>query len=215
MRRIRFSLKLLIAALLPLAASVYIGCEDSPSSEGLDAFFQNNPYISDPRVTPSAVTIRPADALVTSVGETLSFTAAGGSSPYTWQVSKPSAGSVQAAPDNSIGVYIANQVEDNNVIVADRNGQAAIANLTRVARGILTIVPSSATLTSNRVANIDVQFTATGGYPPYSDWTASAPSLGVIDQNGRYTAFPSGIGVNVLSVKDSRDSIATATVTQQ
>jgi hypothetical protein len=215
MRKLRPALNLLVAALLPLIACVYIGCEDEPSSEGLDSFFQNNPYISDPRVTPSAVAIRPDEAFVTSVGETISFSAVGGAAPYTWLVSKASAGSVQAAPDSSIGVYTVSKVEDNNVIVADRNGQAAIADLFRQSRGILTLVPSSTTLGSNRVSNIDVQFTATGGYPPYSGWTVSIPALGQVNQSGLYTAFPSGVGVNVISVKDSRDSIATATVTQQ
>ena len=212
-------LRLVIGALLPLIAIVYMGCEDEPSDGGLDSFFDNNPYISDPRTSPSSLTISPAETYVNSVGETIRFSVIGGQSPYTWQVAKPSVGSVQGLPDDSSGVYTAVIVEDNNVIVADRNGEAAIANIFRESRQAMEIIPSSITL-SNMWGEA-VQFVAVGGAPPYSDWTLSQGAFGTIEVSGSSnekglfkiaTPDPLITGSASITVKDSRDNVAIATV---
>jgi hypothetical protein len=208
-------LRWLLLALIPLMGLVYIGCEDEPSDDGLDSFFDNNPYISDPRVSPSALTIAPIETFVTSVGEQINYSVVGGDSPYSWDVAKSSVGSIRELSDDSMAIYTVAIVEDNNVIVADRNGQAAIATILRTSRETLRIIPNSFSF-SNAPPGATVQFTAAGGAPPYKDWTVSVPTLGTVNQSGLYTVqSATASGNNTLSVRDSRDSIATANVDHQ
>jgi hypothetical protein len=217
MTRTRIVLPLLTLLALPGLLLFNAGCEDEPSSEGLDSYFDRNPFISDPRVTPSSLTIAPAESQVTTEGQTIDFVVAGGRGPFSWGVSKTSVGTVQPLGDDRHAIYTALDVADNNVIVADRDGQAAIGNINRPASSAFQIIPSTVTVT-NQLAGDEIFFRAVGGVPPYGPWQVNAPELGTIDQNGVYTIQNPGTvisGENTISVTDSQDSVATATVIQQ
>lgn len=203
--------------LLGLIVSFWAGCEKEPSSEGLNSYFERNPFVSDPRVTPSSVSISPTEAQLSTEGQTINYSVAGGEAPYTWGVSKPSVGTIQALPDTSHAIYTATDVEDNNVIVADRNGQAAIGNINRPSSPAFQIIPSTLTITNQYVGQT-FQFRAVGGVPPYGEWQTSNPLLGTIDQNGIYTVQSFGYeayGNNIISLTDSHDTFVTATVNHQ
>jgi len=207
---------------LPLVALLYVGCEDEPSSEGLDSYFERNPYISDPRTSPSALSISPNQAQVSSIGQAIAFKVNGGTEPYEWAVSKSDVGTIERL-GNSEALYTAIQIADNNVIVADRNGQAAIGDIARVAGISLQIIPDTATV-SNAPPGRIIRFRVVGGAEPYGSWTVTFENLGTTDQNGVYTTVPPQItnpptprstGRNTISITDSRGSVATASVVHQ
>ncbi len=77
MRRL---LSLLVIAVLTLVPSFLLtGCEtdDSPDTQGLDSYFSDHPYVSDPRYRtgPRIVTISPESATISFAGQQIVFTA--------------------------------------------------------------------------------------------------------------------------------------------
>lgn len=164
----RWALALVLLAVAP-------GCEDEPNTDELDNWFATHPFVVDPRISPSRiVTISPDVATVSFVGGQALFTASGGSRPYTWEVSNPGIGSISPTGANQAR-YTALVVGENNVIVYDRNGNAAIAYVSGSPPAPLSIAASpSATLTTD---NAMVSLTVSGGQPPYS-WTVADPSRG-------------------------------------
>ena len=197
-----------VAALLTLA--VLPACEDtSVNTSDLDSYFANNPYVSDPRTGPgSDVSINPTAASISVVGQEVVFTASGGNTPYSWHVANNDNGSIIGR--GSQGDYKATRLGNNNVIVYDIDGHAAIATISAGGASIM-ISPSTATIPTS--AGNQVQFTVVGGQPPYT-WSVSFPDLATISQDGLYTSKLAGGGsINVVTVVDQAGNTATATVT--
>lgn len=212
-------------ALLLTLAWAYVGCEDTPSMEGIDAYFAAHPYISDPRSSAgsSDVSISPTTATATYVGQQILFKVSGGRRPFEWGVAKPSAGSVTEQRDDLNAVYTVIAIDENNVIVSDRNGSAAIGNITPDPTVALQIIPATTTLTASETVGLPaslhgstVDFRVIGGQPPYGAWSVSSADLGSINSSGRYTVSGTwGTGRNTVSITDSAGSVVTATVVTQ
>ena len=207
-----------------------IGCESSSSTDtGVDAYFANNPYVTDPRDDANAILpLTPQSADITVVGQTILFSASQGDGNYVWALSNPSVGTITAASGNSAqATYIATALSPNDVIVHDGSGHSAIGKITANEVASLQIQPGASTFTASEtngippvsLYGITVQFRVIGGVQPYGSWGASSPGLGSINANGLYTgngaATLTGVGVNTISITDNAGHVATATVTTQ
>lgn len=191
---------IMTAALLS-AAFIFSGCEggDDPGAGDLDSYFANNPFVSDPRgSSENPVSISPQSEFVDSAGQQIAFRAAGGTGPYTWDVAVPANGSVNASANWRMGVYTANKVSENSVIVYDRNGYAAIASIGVSAPDDLTASAAPATLSADGDKAV---VSASGGRAPYT-WSVQDVALGNIDTTSgasvlytRYNAGDNGVRV--------------------
>jgi hypothetical protein len=125
------------------------------------------------------------------LGDTVSFAAYGGTPPYSWTPNvDPSAGTPVT--------YTASVVGTDTVTLIDSTGASVSATATVTAGPIPSLVLSPEAPTVMSVGD-QVQFSATGGVPPYTYF--SAPP-GYIDNSGLYTQIDGRKKVNVL-VKDA------------
>lgn len=211
----------LMASMIALAVSAIVftmfpGCEDDADMGALDQYFADHPYISDPRSDPAArdVTISPTFATVTAEDQEIRFTVKGGERPFTWDTANAN-GTIPSADisdDTRQAIYKVVSVAENNVIVSDRRGHAAIANITRYVT-TLAISPTSAEC---KTGILTVDFSATGGMPSYT-WKNVYDALGDISGTGTsqvYTAKGTVPGTNTdyVIVIDSEGSTAEAPV---
>ncbi len=201
----------LVAALLTIA--VLPACEDtSVNTSDLDSYFANNPFVSDPRVGPgSDVSITPTSASISIVGQEVVFTASGGNQPYSWHVANNDNGSIIGR--GSQGDYKATRLGNNNVIVYDVDGHAAIATISAGGASIM-ISPSTTTISLSN----SVTFTAVGGSGTYH-WQVANTSIGTPSSgdlstfNYTATAVSSNM-VNTVLLTDGSGASATATIHQ-
>ncbi|MGD9873206.1 MAG: hypothetical protein AB7T27_02940 [Kiritimatiellia bacterium] len=135
MKTLSLKITMLAALLLGGVAFLMTGCdsEDSPDngsisgSGALDSYFENHPYVSDPRAERDALLqVSPESATVTEVGQRILFRVVGGSGRYTWDVSTPGRGTIQPDPASSDAIYTARAIANNEVIVYDSVGHAGI-----------------------------------------------------------------------------------------
>jgi len=184
---------LIAASLLPT------GCDDPNTSE-LDGYFESHPLISDPRSTSTqVVSISPSSATISTIGGRIMFRATGGSDGYTWDVSNTSIGSITPSGDAQ-AVYVATAIGNNEVVVYDRSGNAAIAYISGSAETVITITANPPTLS---VDNAMCVVSVTGGSAPYY-WTVTDPNRG---------KFPDGnTGSSVVYLRKSAgDNAVTVT----
>lgn len=156
---------------------------------------------SDAAVTISAgVQISPA-TITLAVNNTTTFSASGGSAPYTYSIFSGS-GSVNA----STGAFTAPASAGTTTVrVTDNIGNTSDATVT--VNAALQISPSSQTLTPNQT----VTFSTTGGVSPFTYSVFSG--VGSINSaSGLYTA-PAGSGSAVVRVTDSLGNTSNANVT--
>ncbi|MCX7009848.1 MAG: hypothetical protein NTY53_21840 [Kiritimatiellaeota bacterium] len=192
------------------------GCEGSgsPDTGGIDSYFADNPFVSDPRdpSSPHDVVVTPAVASASYIGQAMTFTVKGGRPAYNWVVVNGN-GSIAGSPgDGGQAVYTVNAVAQNSVIVYDAQGHSAIASISASAiSSAVAISPTSASLTNN---NALVVFTANSGLPPYN-WS-------VLNGNGNLNASSGtsviykrlSAGDNAVTVTDSAGGTASAVVQQ-
>lgn len=198
-----------------LAATLMSGGCDDPSTSELDNYFENNPIVNDPRTTTTrVVSISPSSASISTVGSRIVFRASGGKGGYTWNVSNKTVGNVTAS-GNAQAVYTARQVADNDVIVYDGSGNAAIAYISigDSAELDMTITAKPATISTN--GNLSV-LSVSGGFPPY-DWTVSYPLRGDFPSGSRgasvvYRRLTAG--ENAVTVTDANDNSARLILSQ-
>jgi hypothetical protein len=209
-------LSLLVIAVLTLAPSFLLtGCEseDSPDTGGLDSYFSQHPYVSDPRYAtgPRIVSISPEEATISFAGQQVVFTASGGRLNYTWDTSVHSKGTVVVRPGTKSAVYTAAAVGPNDVIVYDQDGHAALATING---------PSSPLVATANPSEISVDgglsvLTASGGVPPY-DWTVGDIALGHVNpSSGGSVVYTRAFhGDNSVTVTDTSGSSYTIVITQ-
>ena len=216
-----------VAAAMVLAAFGPGGCnKDDPNTSELDGYFDSHPLVNDPRNSRgSDVSISPDSAVVSSIGGTVAFRASGGRSPYTWDVANGAVGSVSGSGADE-GIYRANSVGNNNVIVYDADQNAAVASISGTASSssstnaaaALAVTPAEATLSADGAL---VVLKATGGQPPYS-WTIGNSARGWFQ--GSLTATgasviyerhgSSTVGDNSVTVTDNLGATASAIIHQ-
>lgn len=171
---------LLAVSMTALLTVLPSGCnDDDPDTSELDGYFESHPYVSDPRSDPrQVVSISPESATLNAVGARAVFTANGGTPPYGWDVANGSLGSI--SPGGAAeATYTATSVGVNDVIVHDRDGNAAIAHISGTPPAGPSALSASAnpsTLTTNTALSV---LKATGGTAPYR-WTLTDAALGTL-----------------------------------
>ncbi|MFP4564796.1 MAG: hypothetical protein ACLFRY_15970, partial [Spirochaetia bacterium] len=149
---------------------------------------------------PSPFQISPTSVTV-SVGESITFTAAGGTTPYEF-TRYSGVGTVNL----TTGEYSSPSPGTAVVRVTDDAGNTRDATVTVTSTGPLTIDPSSAVIEQNTAFN----FSANGGSPPYSFSVASGQ--GSINSSSGTFSAPSSIGTSTVRVTDSLSNINDASV---
>jgi hypothetical protein len=156
------------ACLIVAVACGLAGCDSSdssdPDTDGVDGFFDSHPFVSDPRYEQEGdVTINPTTVTNTYEGQEFVFHAAGGTSPYSWDVAYSSRGRVTKQGERQ-AVYTSRALQENSVIVYDQAGHAAIAQVLVGATNLLTLVADNSTLTNDGAKAV---ITVSGGTEPY------------------------------------------------
>ena len=123
-----------------------------------------------------------------AVNGNVSFFASGGSLPYTWRVSNPAVAQI----DSASGLLVGLQAGITQVIVEDANGFAARTNDISVDQ--LTISPMNAVFDIGQ----SIQFTPSGGVPPYSWISTNTNAIQVDSRTGLATGVASGQGLIIL-----------------
>jgi len=220
MKQTKLTLSLAVVATISAMFFAITGCEkDGDTGSGLDAWFAANPYVSDPRTSTSSqkLSMSPAAATVTTVGQKINFYVTGGSAPYTWDVAISGAGSVARQTDTQYGIYTAASISKNNVIAVDADGSAAIGNI-EVAVTTLSISPGSVFVCPAGAGSTTIPaaatFTASGGTPPYA-WSRTYASISTLSATSGsstiYTATGSNTNItDTITLTDSDGNIATA-----
>lgn len=132
-------------------------------------------------ITISQVTVTPQTALLT-VGNTLAFTATGGTAPYTWRSSNLAVATINATTGllTAVGAGIA------TVTATDANGVTGSSGAIEVRRVVVS------PLTGNVIIGQSLQFSATGGVAPYT-WRVSDPTVASINATtGLLTGLATG-----------------------
>lgn len=216
MKKIKFWLGAVSVALFALL--IPVGCDNGGSGDNgeLDAYFKSHPYVSDPRDGgASIVTLTPASATLSSVGERAVFKFNGGTGPITWDVSDSSKGSISGNGEQ--GVYTVKAVGANDIIAYDRNGNAAIAKISGSAGsstgGPLSVSASSGTLNADEDLAV---LTASGGTGPYS-WSVLNSSKGGLPNGSTGTTviyMRRSAGDSAVTVTDSLGATANIVIKQ-
>lgn len=208
-------LSLLVIAVLTLVPSFLLtGCEsdDSPDTDGLDSYFSEHPYITDPRASTSAriVSISPESATITFIGQQVVFTGSGGRGSYNWDTADHSQGTVSVRPGTAAAVYTATLVGPNNVIVYDQDGYAAVATIDGPTTDLIAIANPDE-LTSDGDMSV---LNASGGVAPYH-WTASDLTGVLLSDTGSSVVYRRGFpGDNSVTVQDSAGDSYTIVIKQ-
>jgi hypothetical protein len=212
---------MMASALVIAVGLLFPACEDEPSTGGddLDTYFATHPYVSDPRndsgVPP--LTMIPISAIASFVGQQISFVISGGNPPYHWDVANTTYGRVDQSQDaTDHAIYIANVVAPNSVIAYDSNGRSGIGEIVTGANN-MQVTPLTATIPATNQPGGQIQFTVSGGIPPYQAWQVSRPDIATISASGLYRSTgiaPVGAAVEVtVSILDAAGNVAEATVT--
>lgn len=185
-----------------LAATLISGGCDDPSTSELDNYFESHPFVNDPRSSATrVVSVSPSSASISTVGSRIVFRASGGSGGYTWDVSDTSVGTITPS-GKAQAVYVAQTVGNNEVIVYDGSGNAAIAYISIGDSVDLDMSITAEPETVEVDGNLAV-LTVSGGTPPYV-WTVSDSLRG---------DYPSGnTGASVVYRRyDAGDNAVTVT----
>jgi uncharacterized protein YjdB len=164
--------------------------------------------------TSPALGIQPGSAQLT-VGQTLQFSASGGSTPYRWSSSVPTVASIDAAT----GLLIARAAGSATITVTDSRGTTASATVTVVSggggggggAGAMTVTPGGVQIVR---VGATLKFTASGGTAPYT-WVSSNPGVGSVDGNGLFTGVAPGIGSVIVRDANGRAAASSNIIVSQ
>ena len=157
-----------------------------------------------------SLAISPTSATLDYNGAQVVFSGVGGTYPYQWSVGNGARGHLDST-SGSQTLYTRDTAEDNTVILTDKKGHVAVAEISQPDVATLVISPSSVTVSTNGTQ----VFTAAGGTPPYT-WSIQ----GVLDgtftpATGASTLYTSTAGgQDILQVTDAAASVAFATITK-
>jgi hypothetical protein len=181
-----------IASVLGLALTIAIvgmvGC-DTPSTSEPESYFDNNPYSSLPRETPTgpALSISPANIVTTNTsdqGQAFLFSALGGTDPIAWEVVNEDAGTLDVQPNGRDAVYTVVALKSNTLIARDAAGGAAIASIRGQDTPSLPSLSIAATSDAKLVFDGELMLLyAHGGMAPF-DWHLVYPGRGEITRYG-------------------------------
>lgn len=155
--------------------------------------------------------ISPSSVTLPGNQDKVVFTATGGTKPYHWSVGIGSRGKINVYGSNQ-AIYTRLSEGDNTVIVADRSGHVALANVVQPAAAPLSISPPSASVAATNGTQV---FTAVGGSGTYS-WSVLSPSSGFLSHpTGSSTVYTSiGPGTDIIALHDGFTTVF-ATVQKQ
>lgn len=208
MRRLAWSGLSIGVATLLMATT---GCDDDADTSAADNYVYGSSGSGSSR-TSTALAITPSSGTITFPGQQITFQAKGGTASYSWGVGNTSRGTVTpGGSGNSYGVYTANQVGPNTVIVYDATHKSAVATL--AGTEISIAISPDATLNND---GEKVSLKVSGGVAPYN-WTVSDTTLGNIITGGAsstevYERYH--VGDNAVRVSDARGNIANAVIKQ-
>ncbi len=191
------------------------GCEgsDSPNESDVDRYFDDHPFLSDPRARPTnPIKVSPRTASVEEVGQKVLITASGGATPYTWDVANTANGTVDSSSNWRQGIYTATTLNINSVIVYDRKGNAAITTIRPATGQALEISANPGTLElDGDTAVLD----GTGGAPPYT-WTVGDANRGTISSTtGTSIVYTrTSAGNNSVTLVDQNGTVANVVIIQ-
>jgi len=218
MQKVR-TIALLFAPLAILGSLFFAGagCEkdkDTDDNGNLDTFFEDHPYVGDPRESGNRiVVVTPETANMSDIGEQALFSVTGGEPPYNWDTANANGTISPRGEDTHQAVYQMGVVADNTIIVWDRNGDAALATI----NSSLTppvISPSTAALQTNQTS---VAFEVSGGKSPYL-WTIVSGSGSLAPTDQPYTVYTRGPADPpnnyLIKVTDANGAADVATITQ-
>ena len=189
---------------LALVAAAVVGCDNNSdvvsTGDGVSTGFV---------IVPSAVQLGFGDT-------TASFSVQGGDAPMAWSVSDNALGQVTDTEARFVNYTRTGVTEGvNEITVEDAIGRTARATVVQDNEGDagpLGISPPGAILQT--VSNT-VTFTAKGGIPPYA-WSLIDNTLGTLSNTSQssvnYRRTAEGPAENVLELKDSQGTLATATI---
>ncbi len=132
MKRLRTFALMLLGLVAMSGLLFYAGCEDEPSNDNVDNYFENSPYTSaDRNNNPSAPLAISPSAIKAKAGQQVGYAAGGGRTPYSWSVGTPANGAVQAGSDTSYAIYthLGDTNSVNSVIVSDSTGAVVLSNV--------------------------------------------------------------------------------------
>ena len=208
---------MLAASMVAMLAVLPAGCNnsDSPDTSDLNGYFESHPYVSDPRSNPTrVVNVAPVSATLNVVSARAVFTVTGGTAPYGWDVADSSIGSISPSGDSE-AVYTAVSVGANDVIVHDRNGNAAIAEIsgTAATTSTLSITATPSTLATDNALSV---LKVTGGSAPFT-WTVTDPLRGNFPSGNTgatvvYKRFTTGD--NAATVRDGAGNTTSIVISQ-
>lgn len=196
-----------------LLAAFPSGCnEDDPDTSELDNYFATHPFVSDPRGGSSSVNISPDGVAINTVGGKQAFNVTGGSGGYHWDVANTSMGTI--SPSGSAqAIYTANAIGENDVIVYDSSGMAAIAHISGTPAAAMKITADPDTLPNNYDMAV---LTVSGGSPPYT-WRRTEDDRGTFPEgNTGVTVLyqRAGAGDNGVTVEDGKHDTASIVIKQ-
>ncbi len=184
-----------VAGLLLALLLLFVGACDN-GADGDPIGPSNIGNLSQVDVTPAAITL--------TKNQTLTFSATGGTEPFSWSVDNSTLGSI----DSATGVFTAgNNAGSIKVTATDSNGSTGTATVT-ISNKTLTVIPTTA-----QVGKTETQeFTVTGQTDPVF-WSITNTALGSIDvTTGIFTAGVT-LGTTTVTVLDADGDTATSSVT--
>jgi hypothetical protein len=181
-----------LRGLFPLALALVValvGCEDGGNDRAADYFSENNIDQSALPTDYEKPSIDPASASLAKIGDQVTLTGVGGMGPYRWEVRDSSRGRLTVRAWSQ-ALYTRTGDGDNTVIMYDRTGHLALANIAQPDTPLLNVSPAAANLAAD---GDNVVFTASGGVAPYT-WTLTGPGTlsSTSGTNTRYTRNAAG-----------------------
>ncbi len=192
------------------------GCEDDESVSDADDVLEQFESLDRDNLSLSTLRISPESATITHVGQRIAFTVDDGRGGFLWDVADASAGTIQVTGnDGRTAVYTAGERKENDVVVVDALGNAAVAELkTETSDLRIVLAPSSIPPSS---AGSTYTLKVAGGRSPY-EWSVLDPGLGDIDTTGAngtnatYEVQSNNAGTNEVVVVDEEGSYDSATI---
>jgi membrane carboxypeptidase/penicillin-binding protein PbpC len=164
-------------------------------------------------LSPQAYHLSPSSAVLGNGDANASFTAVGGSEPFSWSVSDGALGQVSSnSTSRTVNYQRTVGVEGVNTLTAiDANGNRAQASIVQQS---LLITPAVARLAEGELS---ISFSAVGGHGPFR-WSVVNSRIGAVGattgRSALYTRKTAATGSNTIRVQDAEGSVAEAVVEQ-